>query len=248
MKEFIKALFEGKNQIPFQYKEYDIVFYPEKFHTFYLIFFLQNENELIDLWNETAEIFQQLKNSKEIYSTDMDKNSMCIYCLEVSEEDYYQAGATGAISELGKKVGRIEEDLDYFAKHVFLYTSKMETFSENHIGELDTLCRKYLVDEEFDKYKKDSQGSYEYDFLVNLFIKFPFLSFEKYQMRNDKEYRTVESFVRKKIEEKTVDINAVREELEQIEEVIEDEESFFRWLDTLVEREEASAIQGEENS
>lgn len=67
-------------------------------------------------------------------------------------------------------------------------------------------------------------------------------------MRNDKEYRTVESFVRKKIEEKTVDINAVREEIEQIEEVIEDEESFFRWLDTLVEREEASAIQGEENS
>ena len=54
--------------------------------------------------------------------------------------------------------------------------------------------------------------------------------------------------MRKKIEEKTVDINAVREEIEQIEEVIEDEESFFRWLDTLVEREEASAIQGEENS
>ena len=80
----------------------------------------------------------------------------------------------------------------------------METFSENHIGELDTSCRKYLVDEEFDKYKKDSQGSYEYDFLVNLFIKFPFLSFEKYQMRNDKEYRTVESFVRKKIEERMI--------------------------------------------
>lgn len=121
MKEFIKALFKGKNQIPFQYKEYDIIFYPEKFHTFYLIFFLRNENELIDLWNETAEVFQQLKNSTEIYSTDMDKNSICIYCLEVSEEDYYQAEATGTISELGKKVGRIEEDLDYFAKYVFLH-------------------------------------------------------------------------------------------------------------------------------
>mgnify|MGYP000059681524 FL=1 len=157
----------------------------------------------------------------------MDKNSICIYCLEVSEEDYYQAEATGTISELGKKVGRIEEDLDYFAKYVFLYTSKMKTFSENHIGEFDALCRKYLVDEEFDKYKKNGQESYEYDFLVNLFIKFPFLSFEEYQMRKGQEYRTVESFVQKKIEKKTVDINAVREEIEQMEEVIDDEESFF---------------------
>ena len=34
-------------------------------------------------------------------------------------------------------------------------------------------------------------------------------------------------FGKKKIEKKTVDINAVREEIEQMEEVIDDEESFF---------------------
>ena len=55
-------------------------------------------------------------------------------------------------------------------------------------------------------------------------------------------------FGKKKIEKKTVDINAVREEIEQMEEVIDDEESFFSWLDTLVEREETSVTQGEENS
>ena len=248
MKEFIKALFNEKKQIPFQYKDYDIAFYAEKFHSFYLMFFLRTEKELMDLWKDTAEVFRQLKNSREIYSTDMDKNTMCIYCLEVSEEDYYQAGATGTISELSKKVGRIEEDLDYFAKHVFLYTQNMDLFSEKHVGEFDALCRKYIVDEEFDKYKKNSRASYEYDFLVNLFVKFPFLSFETYQMRNDIEYRTIESFVQQKIEKKAVDLSSVREEIRQLEDIIGDEAKFFGWLDTLTEKEATLVIQREENS
>lgn len=247
MKEFIKALFDEKKQISFQYKDYNIAFYAGKFHSFYLMFFLRTENELMDLWKDTAEIFRELKNNREIYSTDMDKNTMCIYCLEVSEEDYYQAGATGTISELSKKVGRIEEDLDYFTKHVFLYTSNMNLFSEKHIGEFDILCREYIVDEEFDKYKHNVRGSYEYDFLINLFIKFPFLSFEKYQMRNDREYQTVESFVQQKIEKKTVDIRSVREEISELEKIIEDEKKFWGWLDTLTEKETTPVIRGEEN-
>lgn len=248
MKEFIKALFDEKKKIPFQYKDYNMDFYAEKYHSFYLLFFLQTEDELIDLWKDTAEIFQQLKSCREIYSTDMDKNTMCIYCLEVTEADYYQAEATGTISELSKKIGRIEEDLGYFTKHVFLYTPKMESFSEKHVGEFDALCRQYIIDEEFDKYRQNSQDSYEYDFLVNLFIKFPFLSFEKYQMRNDKEYRTLESFVQQKIEKKAVDINVLHGEIKELEEIIEDEEVFFAWLDMLTEKEEIPVMQGEENS
>lgn len=247
MKEFIRALFDEKNQIPFQYKDADIAFYAGEFHSFYLLFFLRTEKELMDLWEDTAEVFRQLKNSREIYSTDMDKNTMCIYCLEVSEEDYYQAGATGTISELSKKVGRIEEDLDYFAKHVFLYTRNMNLFSEKHVGEFDALCRKYFVDEEFDKYKKNSRASYEYDFLVNLFVKFPFLSFETYQMRNDTQYQTVESFVQQKIEEKALDISSVQEEIKQLEEIIGEEAEFFGWLDTLKEKEVTLVMQGKEN-
>lgn len=247
MKEFIKALFDEKNQIPFRYKEYDTIFYTGKFHSFYLIFFLQTEDELMELWEETAEVFRKLKSSREIYSTDMDKNTMCIYCLEVSEDDYYQAGTTGAISELSKKVGMIEEDLNYFAKHVFLYTPSMKLFSEKHVGGFDTLCREYIVDEEFDKYKKNVRESCEYDMLINLFIKFPFLSFETYQTRNAREYRTVESFVKQKIEKKEVDISAVQEEMGKLEEIIGDEEQFFGWLDTIIDEEETLAMQGEEN-
>ena len=247
MKNFIKSLFEEKQQLPFQYMDYDTALYSGEFHSFYLLFFLKSEEELTAAWENTGELFRQLKNNREIYRTDMDKNTMCIYCLEVSDEDYYNAGAVGKISELSKKVGRIEEDLDYFAKHVFLYTRNMDLFAENHAGEFDALCRRYILDEGFDKYKKSSRDNYEYDFLVNLFIKFPFLSFETYQMRNDREYRTVESFVQQKIEEKTVDINLVREEIRQVDEIIEDEAAFFAWLDALAEKEAAPVVQGEEN-
>ena len=54
---------------------------------------------------------------------------------------------------------------------------------ENATSGFYKIIYRWLVDEEFDKYKKNGQESYEYDFLVNLFIKFPFLSFEEYQMR-----------------------------------------------------------------
>lgn len=247
MKEFIKALFDEKKQIPFRYKDYDNFFCAGEYHSFYLLLFLQSDKELMDLWKDTSEIFQCLKNTREIYSTDMEKNTMCIYCLEVSEEDYYQTVATESISELSKKVRRIEEDLDYFAKHVFLYTSNMNSFSEKHIGEFDALCRQYIVDEEFDKYKKNIRDSYEYDFLINLFVKLPFLSFETYQMQNNREYRTVESFVQQKIEKKAVDINTAREEIKQLEKVIESEAEFYDWLDTLIEKEATLIIHGEDN-
>ena len=127
---------------------------------------------------------------------------------------------------------RLEEFVKRFAEEfdetpVEQFQSSTDFKSLEEWGSLTALSIIAMVDEEFDKYKKNGQESYEYDFLVNLFIKFPFLSFEEYQMRKGQEYRTVESFVQKKIEKKTVDINAVREEIEQMEEVIDDEESFF---------------------
>lgn len=238
MKEFIKTLFDEKNEISFQYKDYDMIFFAEKFHSFYLIFFLQTENELMELWKQNAEIFDTLKKNNEIYSSDMDKNTMCIYCLKVSEEDYCETELTGTISQLSRKIGKIEEDLNYFAKHVFLYTSKMELFAKKHIGEFDSLCWKYIIDEEFDKYKSGDKSNYKYDFLVNIFIKFPFLSFEKYQIREDKKYQTVESFIQQKIDKKIEDIMMMQEEVDKLEEIIEDETKLFEWLDTLIQTED----------
>lgn len=67
-------------------------------------------------------------------------------------------------------------------------------------------------------------------------------------MRNDREYRTIESFVQQKIEKKAVDLSSVREEIRQLEDIIGDEAKFFGWLDTLTEKEATLVIQREENS
>ena len=61
----------------------------------------------------------------------------------------------------------VEEDLNYFAKHVFLYTNKMKQFAVQHIGNFEKLCEEYLTKERFEDYKNDIQNSYEYDFIIN---------------------------------------------------------------------------------
>ena len=49
MKEFIKALFDEKKQIPFRYKDYDNFFCAGEYHSFYLLFFLQSDKELMEV-------------------------------------------------------------------------------------------------------------------------------------------------------------------------------------------------------
>ena len=247
MKDFIEELFDKKHKLNFQYMDYDMAFYEGEYHSFCLIFFLKSQEELMSLWKDTGEIFQMMKKNREIYCSDMDKNTLCVYCLEVTSEDYYQTETTGTISELSKKISLIEEDLDYFTKHVLLYTKDMDQFSQQHVGEFDDLCRRYIVDEEFEKYKQSSQGNYEYDFLINLFIKLPFLRFEKYQMGKQKEYRTVISFVQEKMKEHSVNMGKVKEEIEQLEEITADENEYYTWLDTLIEKDDVNNTFREEN-
>lgn len=162
---------------------------------------------------------------------------MCIYCLQTTDEEYYETGKTGTISELSKKISMVEEDLNYFAKHVFLYTNKMKQFAVQHIGNFEKLCEEYLTKERFEDYKNDIQNSYEYDFIINLFIKFPFLNFEKYYMRNQKElqYRSVTSFVQEKFNDNEINLDKVREDMESLETILDDEDALFKWLDQQIE-------------
>lgn len=167
----------------------------------------------------------------------MDKNTLCLFCLEVSDEEYYQAEATGTISELSKKISLVEEDLNYFTKHVLIYTDSMDQFSQKHVGEFEEVCRQYIVDERFDQYKKDNRNNCEYDFLLNLFIKLPFLRLEKYRVTEEKKYRTVTSFVQEELKAQEIDISEIQSKIEQLEEVIEDENAFYKWLDSSINEE-----------
>lgn len=87
MREFIKSIFDSEKQIKLNYQDYDTLFVREKYNTFYLFFFLNNENELLELKDNTGELYQTIKNSKDIYEVDMDKNVTCIYCLCVEDKN-----------------------------------------------------------------------------------------------------------------------------------------------------------------
>ena len=56
MREFIEALFEKENKIEFQYEDYEMSFFAGRFKSYYLIFYIRTQAELIDLWKNTSSI------------------------------------------------------------------------------------------------------------------------------------------------------------------------------------------------
>ena len=195
------------------------------------------QEELVFLWQNTGEIFQDIKKNKEIYDTSMDKNTLCVYCLNVSDNDYYQIEEAGTVCELSKRISLIEEDLSYFAKHVLIYTKAMDEFSAQYVGRFDELCREYIVEEQFEKYKENNRDNYKYDFLMDLFIKLPFLQFAQYQIGMEKEYRTVMSFVQEKARKHTIELDKTQEMMICLENAMEDNNRFYNWLDALIDQE-----------
>lgn len=233
MKKFINSLFSKGKQLVFQYMDYDMALYLGDFRSYYLLFYINTQEEMIRLWEKTSDIFRELKQNKMSYNVDMDKNTMCIYCLETSDEEYYETSQTGTINELSKKISLVEEDLNYFAKHVFLYTEKMKHFALNNVGKFDELCMEYMTKEHFQQYKDNIRMNYEYDLLVNLFVKFPFLEIEKHHIHDDSgvKYRSVDSFVQEKLNSYGIDSNKVQEKMKIVDLIMDDEEAFLNWIE-----------------
>ncbi|MDE7204311.1 MAG: hypothetical protein K2O91_20995, partial [Lachnospiraceae bacterium] len=123
MRKFIESI-TGEGSLNFRYMEYDTLFVKKDFNSYYLFFFLSDKKQLIELKEKTVEIFSTIKKNTEIYQVDMDKNITCIFCLCISEQEYYEMEQTSQISELSKLICLVEEDLNYFKKNVFLYTEK----------------------------------------------------------------------------------------------------------------------------
>lgn len=112
----------------------------------------------------------------------------------------------------------------------------MRYFARENIGKLDLLCQEHFTEENFQSYKRSPRGSYEYEFLINLFIKIPFLPFCRYQSGNYKEYKTMETYIEAKCREKAINHEHIDEICGQLEENIDDANKFYGWLDSLVER------------
>lgn len=232
MREFIENLFEKKNEIEFQYENYEMSFFAGRFKSYYLIFYITTQEELIGLWKKTSSIFKTIKQNEDIYNNSMEKNIVCIYCLNVSEEEYYETGKTETICSLSKKISSIEEDLNFFIKHVFLYTDKMNYIANQYVGKFDALCENYLTVKNFEEYKNGIKASYIYDFLMNLFIKFG-----EYMHRNQEgqKYRTAASFIEEKIKENKINLGNMQNIMDSLEqnENIDTDEAIFKWIDNL---------------
>lgn len=215
MKEFIAELFD--NEIPFHYSNYDTYFVKEKFNTYYLFFFLKEENQLIELKEQTGELYQAIKRSRDVYEEDMDKNTTCIYCLCVEDDIYYQTESTGTISELSKKICLVEEDLEYFKKNVLIYTQDMKRYADENIGQFETLCNEMITDENFRAFRELNKQNYQYDFLVNLFIKLPFLNFQNYQIKKSAEYQTLENLIGEECKSREIDLDDIKKDIDLLE-------------------------------
>ncbi len=237
MRRFIEAIV-GVDGLDIGYEDYDTLFIKREFDSYYYFFFLKEKEQLIALQNEAGDIFHKMKESK-VYQPDMDKNTTCIFCLCVEESEYYGMEKDEEISEISKVICLVEEDLNYFKKNVFLYTEKMGLFAQENIGKFELLCKEYITEKCFQEYKKSIKSSFAYDFLINMFIKIPFLSFYEYQGKKDKKYQTAESFIEEKCKAMGIDlghINKLSAELEKLE----DEDALFKWVDTLIEQQNSN--------
>lgn len=234
MRDFIEAIFNDKNRLRFQYKNYSMSLFKGKYNSYYMIFYLKKE-ELMELWKETEELFTYLKKDSLIYEPSIDKNTLCLYCIEVSGDDYYQTFDIGTINTLSRQIGYIEEDLSYFTKHVLLYTANMKHFAEANIGNFDEICKEYITNNHFIDFKLDKESNYQYDFLTNLLIKIPFLNFKEYQGKDGREYQSVEKFVTEKTTEKNIDMENIQDLLNNLEQKSIEETTFYQWLDSLEE-------------
>lgn len=234
MRKFIKSI-TGEDSLNFRYNEYDTWFVKKDFNSYYLFFFLDDKKQLIELKEKTIDIFSTIKKNAELYQVDMDKNITCIFCLCVSEQEYYAMEQTNQISELSKLICLVEEDLNYYKKNVFLYTKKMEEFVQGNTEDFEQLCKEYITNEGFQAYKKSTKESYKYDFLINLFIKIPFLSFQKYLPKDKDGYQSMEKFIKGKLKENEIDQEYVDKISNHLETVLDDKNKLYAWLDELVQ-------------
>ena len=103
------------------------------------------------------------------------------------------------------------------------------------------------LEETFEQYKNEIEESYVYDFLMNLFIKFPFLKIGEYMNQNQEgqEYRAATSFIEEKIKKDKIDLEKMREIMDSLEEIKDwdTDDVIFKWIDNLELEEEEKEIQ-----
>ncbi|KFX60410.1 hypothetical protein FDC50_15265 [Clostridium botulinum] len=242
MKKFIQTLFKEENIVKFSYKDFETLYAKDdNYDAYYLWFFIPYKGKLVELHKQYSEIYSSIKNMKESYRQCMDKNTNCIICLCISDDEYYNLNNSRNITNLDKIICYIEEDINFFKKNVLVYTNKMKEFATDSIGDFESVCSSYLTVDLYEKFKENIKENYKYDFLANLFIKVPFLNFSKFFEIKDPSYTSVEKTILDECLDKSITEKMCKEndsfikklsEYKECGDLSEDNE-LFKWLDSM---------------
>lgn len=153
----------------------DAIFYNHNKNSYYFAIDI-GEEDLADLkssielvkYDKIIEAFVQLREQKEIGKV-VDKNSalfVFVNCKDSVDWTKYR-----------KQILLLEEDEFYMKKYVILYTRDLVNDISSIQGELIKGLQKNVLDAvEFQKFYENSNESAAYSFIIQLFLKIPFLS------------------------------------------------------------------------
>lgn len=237
MKEFMVKLFNESNMNIFksyQCNDYDTLYVKDTVEeAYYLNIFINNQEEMVRLKNDYEKFYEGIKNiDYEEYKLSMDKNTCCIIYYCISNSEYGKFRLSDEMNELEKNVCDIEEDLYYFKKNVLVYSEKQLEYVKT-IESFDKLCNELISDRDnFDKFKIKNIEFFQYDLIMNMFIKFPFLNYTRYFKTNGKLLKSLDEYIKIELnnnnfnDEKQEQCEKIYKELSELE-----EEKLEKWLD-----------------
>lgn len=190
MKNIIKRIFEEFKYKSFtgEYNKDEIDVYEFKDKEYFLVSYFC-ENDLIEYFNskKTDDIFTAfdcLKKGRE----DAIKNTSLIIFVELDnlKSDYIK---------LKNQIFKIEEDEYFFKKNIIVYDrNSIKNFAENRTIS-NFLQSKILENNKFLEYQKDNFCCLEYFFIIQLFVKLPFLVLKK----SDEDYECILNIIKKEL-------------------------------------------------
>lgn len=239
MKDFMIKLFKNEGMKIFEKyvcDKYDTVYVKEPIEeAYYLNVFITKEDDILKFKDNYELFYDAIKSiDKQEYEPAMDKNTSCIIYYCVSNEKYKEFKVENKISNLEKIVCDIEEDLYYFKKNVFVYSEdQLNYIKDIKIKNFNEICNDFISKREnFDKYKKENINFFEYDLIMNMFIKFPFLNYTKYFKTNEKSLKTIDEYTKIELfnnnfsDEKQRQCEAIWRKLKAL-----DDNELDKWLD-----------------
>ncbi|WP_202709467.1 ABC-three component system middle component 1 [Sporosalibacterium faouarense] len=197
-----------------------------KLSNFHMIIFLK-DTDMLKLKNIKKEMIYYFKKAENRlnYAYDIEKNTSLMVCVEVDslKENFKNNENTR------KLIYDVEEDPYMFKKNVLLYTDKQVERFSNKFNKSNTLIKEKLYsiinnNDMFKEFKKNPYKSTSYSLVSSLFIKIPFLRYERETRKLDDIIQKIHNFIKDIGEDKELLVDEiVRKTQEEIKEMDDSE-------------------------